>query len=98
MLMIVFGAGASFDSVSDFSGNDPRRMPLANELFDSRDTFRRVANSYRHCSAIIPLINGRPGGRSVEQVLEDFQAEADTKPQRRKQLAELRFYLREILM
>ncbi len=96
MLMVVFGAGASFDSVPhrppgmSFKERE-YRPPRANELFGDRLQFQRAMEQFPKCLAVIPHL--RKAGISVEQELEKLQAEAVEDPQRHRQLAAIRYYL-----
>ena len=96
MLMVIFGAGASYDSSpSDLPNSNKwkdRRPPLANELFEDRPAFGPVVSRFPRCQPIIDRLRRR-GEASVEQVLEKLQQESDNNPDRHRQLAAIRFYL-----
>jgi hypothetical protein len=54
MLLVIFGAGASFDSFADqappASGrSEDYRLPLANELFSNRKIFRDALLEFEEC-------------------------------------------------
>lgn len=100
MLMVVFGAGASYDSVPSRPPDrfpkgtlDDRRPPLANELFDDRPSFVDAMSKFRKCQPVIPYLQNLPKDGSVERVLEGLQAETEQYPERHSQLAAIRFYL-----
>jgi hypothetical protein len=96
MLMVVFGAGASFDSVPHrppAQNNIESRPPLANDLFGDRALFGRSLARFPACHAIVPDLRDLPAGVSLESVLEDFQAEAETYGLGIRQLAAVRYYL-----
>jgi hypothetical protein len=106
MLMVIFGAGASFDSAqacrvaypphSPVTGL-PFRPPLANDLFADRDrAFAHLIGRYPQMHAILPLLRER-SSKSVEEVLESLQNEAKAYPVGYRQLAAVRFYLRDLL-
>src|SRR4051812_18039110 len=101
MLVVVFGAGASFDSVPALPTRLQRddRPPLANELFDDRPLFREAMARLDDAKFITTYLMTRPGYRSVdvEKVLDQLMGEADSYPERHKQLAAVRFYLRVAL-
>lgn len=100
MLMVVFGAGASYDSAPSLPlGVRPYefRPPLADELFDDRPSFSDLAQKYARMLPIVPFLRER-GGRSVEQTLERLKAESERYPDRVKQLLAVQFYLREVLL
>src|SRR6266852_5014379 len=96
MLMVIFGAGASYDS---FGGVRPPtyensfRPPLANQLFSLR--FGDDYNLFPQCHAVIGLLQ-RPGV-TVETVMEELQQQAANYPTGLKQLAAIRFYLQRML-
>lgn len=98
MLLVVFGAGASFDSVDVGSHpgvNADYQPPLADHLFDPR--FRRFVDMFPQLTGILDRVRGIKGGTTLEQVLENLQREADNYPIRGQQLAAARFYLQHVL-
>jgi len=107
MLLVVFGAGASYDSIpsrrrerdSVFSDQGAPRPPLANALFDERGLFTECLQRFPACHPIVPYLRSTPGAAmvNVEQVLGRLQSEADAFPDRHRQLAAVRFYLRQAL-
>lgn len=106
MLMVVFGAGASYDSVpSRPAGAGARdeserlyRPPLANSLFEDRTNFEQVMDQFPRCKPIIPLLRNSGGDFSVEEVLERLQIEAEDYPEGQRQLAAIRFYLQLVIL
>src|SRR6266404_3475237 len=72
MLMVIFGAGASYDSCStyppgvtisvtgespDFARlNDYHRLPLAKDLFANRPTFVQAIDEFPQCKTIVPRL------------------------------------------
>ena len=101
--MIVFGAGASFDSVSTFppgsrlGTEEEYRPPLADGLFENRGWFAAVLSNYPECGPIVPYLRDLKGG-SIELVLQELQDEAESKyAKRHQQLAAVRFYLQNLL-
>jgi len=105
MLMVVFGAGASYDSapsqplpthdLPDAVGNE--RPPLANELFEDRDMFAAILERFPQAQPVVPRLRNLQPGESVESVMEALQAEADGDPRRHRQLAAVRYYLQSAL-
>lgn len=107
MLLVIFGAGASYDSVPDLKPPDPplsalrppmqnthyenERPPLASQLFDNRPSFVEAMKRFPQCMPLIPLL--RKEGVAVEQELARFQEQAARFPQRHRQLAAIRYYL-----
>ncbi len=98
MLMVILGAGASYDSAPSFPvhfKNTRARPPLADQLFDDERTiFRSIITKYPQCHPIVPNLRTRHG-KSLEDVLQNFQAEADSYPARVSQLLAVRYYIRE---
>src|SRR5882672_2401897 len=96
-LTVIFGAGASYDSVPHLppraSDDGGVRLPLADSLFDQRPHFAKAMKMFPACLPIIPHLRHRPNGVTVEQALERLQAEATAHPERHSQLAAVRFYL-----
>ena len=105
--MVIFGAGASFDSAQSariqivggkvqYDGL-PFRPPLANDLFADRNrAFAGLISGYSKMHPILPLLRER-SQKSVEEVLESLQGEAAAYVERHRQLAAVRFYLRDLL-
>lgn len=105
MLLVVFGAGASYDSdpynrpdydpssrIEQLREIEEHRPPLANRLFDHRPQFAEVMGRFPECKPLIPHL--RRAGVAVEQELARFQSEADSCPGGYSQLAAIRYYLR----
>jgi hypothetical protein len=96
-LMVIFGAGASFDSSANHPVGDPlpNRPPVANSLFDDRREFHEARNTFPQIQALIPQLMPH-GNRSVEQTLQKFSDQAAGDPIRKQQLLAMRFYLQGI--
>jgi hypothetical protein len=101
MLMVVFGAGASYDSIDvkpPGSGNpgwiidEQFRPPLAKDLFGFTELFADAIGKFEKLQPIIPILR-RTGGKNVETVLRELQDEAEAYPERRCQLMAVRYYL-----
>ena len=72
MLMVIFGAGASYDSSSTYAPgatisvtgetpefarlNDYHRLPLAKDLFANRPTFVHAIDEFPQCKPIVPRL------------------------------------------
>jgi hypothetical protein len=105
MLLVIFGAGASFDSLPTYPPGtyipggleDLNRPPLANELFANRPLFAESISFYPQCQPIIPQLRTL-GKHSLESVLQDLQTKADYHPRVHQQLAAVRYYLQDILL
>jgi hypothetical protein len=98
MLLVIFGAGASFDSVDIGSHpgvNADYQPPLADDLFDPR--FKRLVEMFPQLTGILDRVRGIQRGTTPERVLEDLQGEADKYPIRDQQLTAARFYLQHVL-
>jgi hypothetical protein len=102
MLLVILGAGASYDStperrVATYPTDEyPYRPPLADQLFD-RPVFRKTLSEFNHARALISRFAPLPKGMTVEQVMDQLQTEAEKHPIRQSQLAALRLYLRQIV-
>lgn len=100
MLMVVFGAGASYDSwPSGTPDKLPRdkqvyRPPLAKELFLPYPEFRKISAKYPLCQTIIPYLESQ---ENIEAILERFRDEAGHDDQRRHQLVATQFYIRDLI-
>jgi len=107
MLMVIFGAGASFDSAPSYPLESPEsrrhgdvdkyRLPLADGLFENRPLFATAVSKLPRCRPINSRLRFRPQDTSVEQELQKLQAEAGGDPERHRQLAAVRFYLQYII-
>lgn len=107
MLMVIFGAGASFDALSGApvppSGpgyvdpHAPVRLPLAAQLFDPR--FGHILDSHPDCQALFPRLRRAAAhpDAPIEQELERISEDAGRNPDVARQLLSLRYYLREAI-
>lgn len=97
-LMVIFGAGASFDS-SPFNlpPNDSvlNRPPLADNLFADRVEFRGVLDRYTELHELVPQLLPKTG-RSLEEVLQRLKNEGAGRLRRQQELAAVRYYLHDI--
>jgi hypothetical protein len=105
MLLVILGAGASFDSLPPDIRDQltirqlaEYRPPLAKELFDARDSFGVVLDKYPECAALVGELRSRvAGGASIEEELEQLMTRAEKHPLLHRGLVALRFYLQETL-
>lgn len=111
MLMVIFGAGASYDSSPDYPPSQATgahlqwRPPLADQLFDNpRRTFSLIVQKYPKLPHVLTFLRQRfdeKAGKekSVEEVLEQLQQESakDRTGERQRELATIQFYLRDLL-
>src|SRR6202049_3822379 len=101
MLLVIIGAGASFDSAISRSVpvspierfEDRHRPPLANGLFQERDVFHTAAHNHPHFMPIVHRLRLLEG-RGVEEVLEEIANEATTYSRRKIQLLAIRYYIK----
>ncbi len=107
MLMVIFGAGASFDSSSTYPpfplggpGHDFERPPLAKNLFDDRDIFNETIEDFCQCKTIVGKLRDPAvlsGKASIEKCLEDIREEARAYPRGARELAAVRCYLQRAI-
>jgi hypothetical protein len=107
MLMVIFGAGASYDSSPDLPPLNPLlpvppplepwRPPLTSELFlDTSGRFGDIVQRYPRLRYILPFLRRPQNNRSVEQQLELYQDEAMEDKERKRQLFSVRYYLHDL--
>lgn len=103
--MVVFGAGASYDSIDVKlpNTNNPGwvideefRPPLAKDLFGFRGLFTEAMALFEKLQPIVPILR-HTGGRNVETVLRELQEQAVVYPERLRQLMAVRYYLHYVL-
>jgi hypothetical protein len=104
-LVIILGAGASYDSVdvdqvtaSRFGELTRYRPPLAKDLFEPREWYGSIVDSFPDCRPAVHELRLRiRRGENVETALATMKVEAETYPDRGRHLAAIRFYLRMLL-
>jgi hypothetical protein len=98
VLLIIIGAGGSYDSSPDKPpplgprGEGTNRPPLANDLFADVGAMRATRLVFPQINQIIPQLIPR-SGRSIEESLHRLEAEATENPRRHVELAAVRYYL-----
>lgn len=100
MLMVILGAGATYDSSPYFpatKGTTAERPPLADELFLNRATFQMGKDKFPQFRPMIPQLIHR-GGATVEQVLRRQLERAADYPPLHVQLMAIRYYLQWIML
>ncbi len=101
MLMVILGAGASYDSFAPrpaSSHMELGRPPLADQLFDDkRDFFAETLMKYPEALAVANDLRIRAPNQTVEEVLERLRDEAATDHRRHRQLAAIRYYLQDMI-
>jgi hypothetical protein len=104
MLLVIFGAGASFDSVDVTAVRQVQqapnhRPPLATDLFSDRPNFNAVAARYPQFGGrILPFRRAaRSQGFDVEKELQAIRDETEAYPAAASELAAVQFYLRDVM-
>ncbi len=96
MLMVIFGAGASYDSLGVLPPGvtlGQNSLPLADHLFDWR--FRNEINLFDQLKPVVQIF--QRAGAKVEQELQALQSQVTEDRERFKQLAAIRYYLQVML-
>jgi hypothetical protein len=100
MLLVILGAGSSYDSVPSYPPGEgavlPDRPPLADALFENRPIFREAMRAFHAIQPIVPLLQRRHG-RSLEQQLQLLASESAGHAARAQQLMAVRYYIQYIL-
>ena len=102
MLMVIFGAGASYDScfsfpprgVGHFKRDRDGRLPLAKQLFYPESRFRVISAKYRKCQFLFPELEH---SENIEGALAVLRDEATVDFERRRQLFALQYYIRDVI-
>jgi hypothetical protein len=99
MLLVVVGAGASYDSVPEPGfASGAYRPPLADHLFDNKPEYARHLSRYTYASAVASRARmAISPGHPLERFLESLRDEEGADPIRAKQLLAVKFYLRSLL-
>ncbi len=101
LLLVIAGAGASYDSVSSrlpgTTALEAVRLPLADELFAPRPMFEAVQRDIPQVLQVASQLYRRGAGESVEDVLARFTVEATHNAHRPIQLAAVKYYLQGII-
>src|SRR5882762_1220030 len=104
--MVIFGAGASYDSLADIPpprtqtgrvGDLASRPPLADQLFERREFFDPWIEQYYECGPVVDRLRRLPRDSNFERELEKLRAEAADYPQRHIQLHAIRYYLQRTI-
>src|SRR5436305_6396539 len=98
-LMVVFGAGASYDSDDQRPAPVPHsdRPPLANQLFNPE--YGDIQEGYRELSGMFARIRalGKGPGTAIAQRLQELADAADDSVARHR-LVTMRCYLRDVII
>jgi len=95
MLLVIFGAGATYDSAPSIPLHHEHRPPLADELFSDRPRFRKASQLFPECQSILPFLETRPPGQSVEDVLARLQEENIER--RPRHMLAVKHYIRQVV-
>jgi hypothetical protein len=103
VFMVIFGAGASYDSGPSNplpelreGENQTWRPPLAVELLHNNYSFNQIQRNYHEMDPIVPYLRDVGSDKSIEQVLFHLQLEAESDGERAKQIAAFRYYLQDL--
>ena len=101
MLMVIFGAGASFDSYvsrpQDYPYPEQYRPPLTNQLFEDRPSFNSALQLFDKGQPLIAKLRYLTDSENLEQVLDRVAGESQGYAEGRKQLAAVRFYIQWVI-
>ena len=98
MLLVIVGAGASYDSVPDFSPlSEPYRPPLADQLFANNANYAKLLSQFPYAAAVASRARLMRGPGSLEKHLQQLRDEEDRDAARLKQLLAVKYYLRALL-
>src|SRR5882762_11373417 len=102
MLMVVFGAGASFDSCPTHPApvheSHPDtlgycRLPLGDKLFEERELFYPILQRFPRALDVASYLRHHLPNTTIEQVMERLRDQGTKYPRRLQQLAAVRYYL-----
>src|SRR5574341_2052415 len=98
MLLVVLGAGASYDSyptVTPGKRDLPYRPPLTDGLFIDRPEpeYRQIVARLPALHPALPRLQRMPSDGTLETELRVMQEEGDRIPARLQQIAAVRYYL-----
>lgn len=101
--MVIFGAGASYDSCPTYPAGLPgpgNRPPLAKDLFDNRQLFVDALDYFPQCKPVVPRLrdpNVLDGHYSIEMLLQEIEEESATYPRGKQELLAIRCYLQRAI-
>jgi hypothetical protein len=106
MLLVVLGAGASYDS-ADLNFIEPGKRqeisewqpPLANQLFDARTHFYEAIDAFPDCRSLVVALRAvlSDGTRQLEEELDKVSQKASADARAASQLMAVRYYLQQTL-
>lgn len=99
MFLVIFGAGASYDSSqSDSSMAANQRLPLAKDLFAPQPRFREALRRYPRVLPIVDTLRQAAENEGVEVALDRLYDEREENPSRGRQLNAALFYIRDAIL
>jgi len=99
MLMVIFGAGASWDSANfpvDQS-TEVWRPPVGRGLFANNDYYGRFVDRYEPMRKVVHRFRSAKDSPTLEAELEALQDRSKGRAQTRAQLIALRYYLQRVI-
>jgi hypothetical protein len=99
MLMVVCGAGASWDSANfDVdAATAPWRPPIGQGLFANNDFYGSFIDRYGQVRPLVHRFRGAKDSVTLEAELERLQDLSKGRPRYRQQLTALRYYLQRVI-
>jgi hypothetical protein len=111
--MVIFGAGASYDSSATYgmgagppdateidAFNEYYRLPLAKDLFANRPLFIDAIDEFPQCKTIVPRLRNPDvisGRESIEALLQEIEKESHTYSRGQRELFAIRCYLQRAI-
>ena len=103
MLLVVFGAGASYDSdprlppAKEHRREDKWRPPLTDALFANRDEFREFTTDFPRILPLVAQLGNVSPDQPLEAILSRLADEAADYPVRHSELTAVRYYLQRLI-
>jgi hypothetical protein len=99
MLMVIFGAGASWDSANFQvdATTEQFRPPMGQALFKADNSYARWIDRYEPMRKVVHRFRGAKDSPTLEAELEVLQDRSHGRPQTRAQLIALRYYLQRVV-
>ncbi|MDQ6768803.1 MAG: SIR2 family protein [Gemmatimonadota bacterium] len=103
MLLVIFGAGASYDSAPqlrpsrDAEANVQWRPPLTDMLFAERKEFGRDITNYPRILPLVAQLSRASKDQPLEKMLARLVEEASDYPARLSELVAVRYYLQQLI-
>jgi hypothetical protein len=103
MLLVIFGAGASYDSApqlrptGDAETSVQWRPPLTDKLFAERKEFGRNITNYPRILPLVAQLSRASADQPLETMLARLADEASDYPDRHSDLVAVRYYLQQLI-